>query len=304
MADHVTETREAPEQGVSVAQVSMTVNGDQRRARVEPRKTLADVLREDFGFTGTHVGCEHGVCGACTVLLDGAGGPRVPHLRRAGGRRGRRDRRGADAAGRRPVRRPAGLPRGARPAVRILHTGLRGLGHRATCGTIRTRRTRRSLDGLSGNLCRCTGYQGIVGAVRRVARELAEARNDCEHRHRTWSRATGSSANRSRRRRIHGCSPDAAATSTMSCPDSCTPRSSAVPSRTAASAALGRRGPAAARCGRGFHRRRVERRTRQGLAHDDRAGRADAADPAAGGGRRSVRRRSGRARSGGESLRR
>src|ERR1700757_3828494 len=75
MADHVADTREAPEQGVSVAQVSMTVNGTARRTTVESRKTLADTLREDFGFTGTHLGCEHGVCGACTVLVDGAAVP-------------------------------------------------------------------------------------------------------------------------------------------------------------------------------------------------------------------------------------
>jgi aerobic carbon-monoxide dehydrogenase small subunit len=51
--------------------VSLTVNGAPRRMAVEPRKTLADALREDLGLTGTHLGCEHGVCGACTVLLDG-----------------------------------------------------------------------------------------------------------------------------------------------------------------------------------------------------------------------------------------
>jgi len=52
--------------------VELTVNGQQRRARVEPRKTLADTLREDLALTGTHLACEHGVCGACTVLVDGA----------------------------------------------------------------------------------------------------------------------------------------------------------------------------------------------------------------------------------------
>src|SRR3954462_9846074 len=51
--------------------VELTVKSSVRRARVEPRKTLADFLREDLGLTGTHLGCEHGVCGACTVLLDG-----------------------------------------------------------------------------------------------------------------------------------------------------------------------------------------------------------------------------------------
>ena len=52
-------------------EVRMTVNGTEHSATVEPRKTLADVLREDFELTGTHIGCEHGVCGACTVLIDG-----------------------------------------------------------------------------------------------------------------------------------------------------------------------------------------------------------------------------------------
>ena len=52
--------------------VRCTVNGEPARLSVEPRKTLADALREDLGLTGTHVGCEHGVCGACTVLVDGA----------------------------------------------------------------------------------------------------------------------------------------------------------------------------------------------------------------------------------------
>src|SRR4051812_20208787 len=49
----------------------MSVNGERRRAFVEPRKTLADFLREDCALTGTHLACEHGVCGACTILLDG-----------------------------------------------------------------------------------------------------------------------------------------------------------------------------------------------------------------------------------------
>ena len=52
--------------------ITVNVNGESHRAFVEPRKTLADFLREDCHLTGTHLGCEHGVCGACTVLLDGA----------------------------------------------------------------------------------------------------------------------------------------------------------------------------------------------------------------------------------------
>src|SRR3984885_11390127 len=51
--------------------VALSINGESRSADVEPRKTLLDCLRDDFGLTGSHTGCEHGVCGACTVLLDG-----------------------------------------------------------------------------------------------------------------------------------------------------------------------------------------------------------------------------------------
>src|ERR1700760_1681043 len=52
--------------------VKVTVNGTEREAQAEARRTLADFLREDLGLTGTHLGCEHGVCGACTVIMDGA----------------------------------------------------------------------------------------------------------------------------------------------------------------------------------------------------------------------------------------
>ena len=51
--------------------IALTVNGRAHAIRVEPRKTLVDAIREDCGLTGTHIGCEHGVCGACTVILDG-----------------------------------------------------------------------------------------------------------------------------------------------------------------------------------------------------------------------------------------
>ena len=53
-------------------QITLTVNGRVYSLAVEPRRLLVDVLRDDFGLTGTHIGCEHGVCGTCTVLLDGA----------------------------------------------------------------------------------------------------------------------------------------------------------------------------------------------------------------------------------------
>jgi carbon-monoxide dehydrogenase small subunit len=53
------------------SEITLSINGDDYRVKVEPRKTLVDVIREDCGLTGTHIGCEHGVCGACTILLDG-----------------------------------------------------------------------------------------------------------------------------------------------------------------------------------------------------------------------------------------
>src|SRR5699024_6615231 len=62
---------EPPAPGRTRVTVTITVNGTQRSAEVEARRTLADFLRQDLALTGTHLGCEHGVCGACTVLLDG-----------------------------------------------------------------------------------------------------------------------------------------------------------------------------------------------------------------------------------------
>ena len=64
---------------MSTFDVELTVNGTSRKGSVEPRRTLADFLREDLGLTGTHLGCEHGVCGACTVLVNGECGPRTGH---------------------------------------------------------------------------------------------------------------------------------------------------------------------------------------------------------------------------------
>ena len=148
--------------------VALTVNGAARQMFVEPRKTLADALREDLALTGTHLGCEHGVCGACTVLLDGeavrsclmfavqAEGAEVVTVEGLAA--------GAGAA----QRRAAGDARVPRPAVRVLHAGLRRLDHRAA-GARPDPDDDEIRDGLSGNLCRCTGYQGIVAAVKMAA---------------------------------------------------------------------------------------------------------------------------------------
>ena len=90
--------------------IEVTVNGQARRAAVEPRLTLADFLRERCQLTGTHLGCEHGVCGACTVMLDGQAVAVLPDLRRAGRRRRDHHRRGHRRARRHAVPRPAGVP--------------------------------------------------------------------------------------------------------------------------------------------------------------------------------------------------
>src|SRR6476620_8271976 len=56
----------------ALREINLTINGTHYRPRVEPRRTLVDVIRDDCGLTGTHIGCEHGVCGACTIIIDGA----------------------------------------------------------------------------------------------------------------------------------------------------------------------------------------------------------------------------------------
>ena len=136
--------------------VSLAANGTPYRAFVEPRKTLADYLREDCGLTGTHLGCEHGVCGACTVLVDGvavrsclmfavqAEGAEVTTVEglAVDGELG-------------PVQR----------AFRDEH-GYLAEHPDPTRDEI--------LEALSGNLCRCTGYQGIVRAVERAAASMRD----------------------------------------------------------------------------------------------------------------------------------
>ena len=149
--------------------VSLTVNGRPARAEVEPRLSLADYLREHLRLTGTHLGCEHGVCGTCTVMLDGQ--PVRACLVFAVTCEGAQVRtiEGYDdddvmAALRRAFREEHALQCGfCTPGMLI------------TARDIVTRLSsddeRRIRVELSGNLCRCTGYMGIVAAVRRVVRE-------------------------------------------------------------------------------------------------------------------------------------
>jgi carbon-monoxide dehydrogenase small subunit len=155
--------------------ITLIINGRSYAVRVEPRRTLVDAIREECGQTGTHIGCEHGVCGACTVLLDGA-----------------------------PVR--ACLMFAVQAADKEIRT-VEGLGsadnlnplqrafmehHALQCGfctpgflMLVTGVLEREpdisddelVDVLASNLCRCTGYQNIIKAVRAVAHDMRQARS-------------------------------------------------------------------------------------------------------------------------------
>jgi len=152
--------------------LSLRVNGQDHRALVEPRKLLSDVLREDCGLTGTHVGCEHGVCGACTVLVDGR--PTRSCLVYAVQMPGHEITtiEGIAADGRMSAVQQAlheahGLQCGfCTPGIVITMEAWLGEHPEPTEAEIR--------DALSGNLCRCTGYQNIVKAIVAAARRRRE----------------------------------------------------------------------------------------------------------------------------------
>jgi carbon-monoxide dehydrogenase small subunit len=151
--------------------VCFTVNGVERRVEVEARRTLAETLRESCGLTGTHVGCEHGVCGACTVLVDG-----VPTRSclvfgvQAEGAAIRTVEGLAAPDGTLNVLQQAfqdhhGLQCGfCTPGFLMLATWLLERPQRLDEASLR--------EVLAANLCRCTGYQGILDAVRAAARTL------------------------------------------------------------------------------------------------------------------------------------
>jgi aerobic carbon-monoxide dehydrogenase small subunit len=151
--------------------IVLDINDAVHDVAVEPRRTLADVIRDDCGLTGTHLGCEHGVCGACTVLVDGA--PVRSCLMFA------------VQADKKKIRTVEGLQRGATlhplqeafiehhalqcgfctPGFLMLAAGL--LEQKPNVGDDEL------LDVLSSNLCRCTGYENIVKAVKAAAARMS-----------------------------------------------------------------------------------------------------------------------------------
>jgi carbon-monoxide dehydrogenase small subunit len=144
--------------------INLTVNGQSRTAEVEPRKTLADVLREDLDLTGTHLGCEHGVCGACTVLFDGqpvrsclvlgvqARDHEITTIE------GLADSSGALNHLQEALRDSHAFQCGfCTPGFVMQITALLQENPAPTEAEVRA--------ALSGNLCRCTGYETIVNGV-------------------------------------------------------------------------------------------------------------------------------------------
>ena len=154
--------------------VQLTVNGQRREGRCETRKLLVDFLREDLGLTGTHVGCEHGVCGACTVLVNGLAARSCLML-------------AVQASGAELVTVEGLMKDGQlHPLQQAFHEH-----HGLQCGFCTPGMLLTALDflatnpepteveirqGLSAVLCRCTGYQGIVKAVAAAAVVLRSAR--------------------------------------------------------------------------------------------------------------------------------
>jgi carbon-monoxide dehydrogenase small subunit len=159
--------------------VELTVNGQLYRLDVEPRRILADVLRDDLGLTATHLGCEHGVCGACTVLVDGAAVRSCLLLAvQCDGRSVRMVEGLEDAAGEpHPIQR-------AFSAEHALQCGFCTPGFlMLAVGTLESDRDvveepDRLRELLSSNLCRCTGYEGIRRAVVRANAEMSGAAED------------------------------------------------------------------------------------------------------------------------------
>ena len=151
---------------MAVKRISLTINGAPVQADVEPRTHLADFLRERQGLTGTNLGCEHGVCGACTLEIDGA--PARSCITFAVT---------CDGASVRSIEGFADDPvmadlRAAFTAEHALQCGYCTPGMLVTARDIVLRLPRadeaRIRTELSGNLCRCTGYMGIVRAIQRV----------------------------------------------------------------------------------------------------------------------------------------
>jgi carbon-monoxide dehydrogenase small subunit len=154
---------------MSRTEVTFRINGEEQQVVVEPRRLLCDVLRDDCGLSGTHVGCEHGVCGACTVLIDGravrscltyavqVAGAAITTIEGVA-------RDGKLSKLQQALHEAHGLQCGfCTPGIVLTMQAWLEEHPTPTEHDIR--------DALSGNLCRCTGYHNIVAAVMKAAAE-------------------------------------------------------------------------------------------------------------------------------------
>lgn len=152
--------------------IQLVVNGTAYERAVEPRHTLADFLRYSVGLTGTHLGCEHGVCGACTVLLDGEPVRScIMFAVQADGHDVQTVEGLASDGELHPVQQAMWEQFG-------LQCGFCTPGFLMTMVDLLRRRPNPSdeeiRDALSGNLCRCTGYEPIVAAMKQAAQQMQE----------------------------------------------------------------------------------------------------------------------------------
>jgi len=155
---------------MSEHKIDLMINGRKQQATVEGRKTLSDFLRIDAGYTGVHIGCEHGVCGACTVIVDGLAVRSCLMLAVQAD-----DCEISTVEG---LAAPDGTLHPVQQALRDEHALQCGF---CTPGVVMTLAALTAppekpnadtlLDAMSGHVCRCTGYQGIRRAARRLAGE-------------------------------------------------------------------------------------------------------------------------------------
>ncbi|MED3563888.1 (2Fe-2S)-binding protein [Bacillus xiapuensis] len=155
----------------NLKEIILTVNGKEYSASVEPRMLLSDVLRDELGLTGTHVGCEHGICGACTIMMDGRP---VRSCLVFGVQADKKEIRTVEG-----LAEPDGSLHPLQEAFWEKHGLQCGF---CTPGVLMSachfleqnpNPSRAEIrEGISGNLCRCTGYQNIVDAVEMAAEIL------------------------------------------------------------------------------------------------------------------------------------
>jgi aerobic-type carbon monoxide dehydrogenase small subunit (CoxS/CutS family) len=157
---------------IDTQEINVTVNGIKYRREVEPRLLLADFLRNTLGLTGTHVGCEHGVCGACTIMVNGSSMRSCLMLAvQADGC----DIQTVEGLGTVDKMNPL---QEAFQECHALQCGFCTPGMLMTCTDMLQKypleTDEQIRDGLSGNLCRCTGYKHIVDAVRLIKERSKE----------------------------------------------------------------------------------------------------------------------------------